>query len=117
MTKKPNLQNLNWENVIRSKSACLDERDPIAPAMPEPIDTNWGIRSDTEYDLKNRRKPLKMADDQATNQDEEPGIVESIGSIKNSVHTYAREDKPEPLDRMVERALGALRFVKTPLST
>ena len=41
------------------------------------------------------------------------GCVErTIGSIKNSVLTYAREDKPEPLDRMVERALGALRFVK-----
>ena len=35
-----------------------------------------------------------------------------IGSIKSSVLTYAREDKPEPLDRMVERALGALRFAK-----
>ena len=42
------------------------------------------------------------------------GCVErTIGSIKSSVITYAREDKPEPLDRMVERALGALRFVKT----
>ena len=75
LTKKPTLRNPNWENVIRSKSACLDERDPIAQAMPEPMDTNWGIRSDTEYDLKNRRKPLKLADDQATNQDDEPGIV------------------------------------------
>ena len=36
----------------------------------------------------------------------------TIGSIKNSVLTYAREEKPEPLDRMVERALGALRFAK-----
>ena len=59
----------------KRKSACLDERDPIAQAMLEPIDTNWGIRSDTEYDLKNRRKPLKLADDQATNQDDEPGVV------------------------------------------
>ena len=41
------------------------------------------------------------------------GCVErTIRSIKSSVLTYAREDKPEPLDRMVERALGALRFVK-----
>ena len=75
LTKKPTLRNLNWENVIRSKSACLDERDPIAQAMPEPMDTNWGIRSDTEYDLKNRRRPLKLADDQAVNQEDEPGIV------------------------------------------
>ena len=41
------------------------------------------------------------------------GCVErTIGSITNSVLTYAREDTPEPLDRMVERALGALRFAK-----
>ena len=39
-------------------------------------------------------------------------VKRTIGSIKNSVLTYAREDKPEPLDRMVERALGALRFGK-----
>ena len=75
LTKKPTLRNLNWKNVIRSKSSCLDERDPIAQAMPEPMNTNWGIRSDTEYDQKNRRRPLKLAEDQAANQDDEPGIV------------------------------------------
>ena len=75
LTKKPTLRNLNWENVIRSKPACLDERDPIAQAMPEPMDTNWGIRSDTEYDQINRLIPLKLAEDQAANQDDEPGIV------------------------------------------
>ena len=75
LTKKPTLRNLNWEKVIRSKSECLDERDPTAQAMPEPMDTNWGIRSDTEYDRKNRRGPLKLADDQAVNQDDEPGIA------------------------------------------
>ena len=41
------------------------------------------------------------------------GCVErTIGSIKFSVLTDAREEKPEPLDRMVQRALGALRFAK-----
>ena len=43
--------------------------------MPEPIDTNWGIRSDIEYDQKNRRRPLKLPEDQAANQDDEPGVV------------------------------------------
>ena len=75
LTKKPTLRNLNWEKVIRSKSECLDERDPTAQGMPEPMDTNWGIRSHTEYDRKNRRGPLKLADDQAVNQDDEPGIA------------------------------------------
>ena len=41
------------------------------------------------------------------------GCVErTIGSLKNSVLTYAREEKPEPLERMLEKALGALRFAK-----
>ena len=75
LTKKPSLRNLNWENVIRSKSTCLDERDPNAQAMPEPMDTNWGVRSDTEYDVKNRRHPLRLADDRIANQDNEPGVV------------------------------------------
>ena len=77
LTKKPSLWNLNWENVIRSKSSCLDERDPNAQAMPEPMDTNWGVRSDTDCNRKNRRHPLKLAEDQAANQDDEPGIVRS----------------------------------------
>ena len=75
LTKKPSLWNLNWKNVIRSKSACLDEQDPNAQAMPEPMDTNWGVRCDTEYDRKNRRHPMKLAEVQADNQDDEPGIV------------------------------------------
>ena len=43
--------------------------------MPKPMDTNWGIRSDTEYDRKNRRGPLRLAEEQAANQDDEPGIA------------------------------------------
>ena len=75
LTKKPTLRTLNWENVIRSKYECLDERDPIAQTMPKPMDTNWGIRSDTEYDRKNRPGPLRLAEEQAANQDDEPGIA------------------------------------------
>ena len=40
LTKKPSLRNRSWENVIRSKSNCLDERDPKTQAMPEQMDTN-----------------------------------------------------------------------------
>ena len=39
------------------------------------------------------------------------GCVErTIVSLKNSILTYARKKNPEPLEKMVERALGALRF-------
>ena len=41
------------------------------------------------------------------------GCVErTIGSLKNSILTFAQEKNPEPLEKMVERALGALRFSK-----
>ena len=41
LTKKPSLGNLNCENVMRSKSALLDERDPDAQLTPHPADINW----------------------------------------------------------------------------
>ena len=75
LTKKPSLRNLSWENIIRSKSNCLDERDPNTQAMPEQMDTNWGVRSDTEYDVNNMRHPMRLADDRIVNQDNEPVIV------------------------------------------
>ena len=41
------------------------------------------------------------------------GCVErTIGSLKNSILAFAHEKIPEPLEKMVERALGALRFSK-----
>ena len=41
------------------------------------------------------------------------GCVErTIGSLKNSILTFAQEKNPEPLEKMFERALGALRFSK-----
>ena len=39
------------------------------------------------------------------------GCVERIiGSLKNSILTFAQEKNPETLEKMVGRALGALRF-------
>ena len=39
------------------------------------------------------------------------GCVErTIGSLKKSLLTYSREEPAEPLEKMLERALGALRF-------
>ena len=41
------------------------------------------------------------------------GCVErTIGSLKNSILTFIQEKHPEPLEKMIERALGALRFSK-----
>ena len=48
--------------------------------MPEPRNTNWRVRSDTEYDVKNRRHPMRLADERIANQDNKPGIVRTTGS-------------------------------------
>ena len=41
------------------------------------------------------------------------GCVErTIGSLKNSILTFIQEKHPELLEKMIERALGALRFSK-----
>ena len=41
------------------------------------------------------------------------GCVErTIGSLKNSILTFIQEKQPERLEKMIERALGALRFLR-----
>ena len=39
-------------------------------------------------------------------------VKQTVGSQKNSVVTYARGEKSEPLEKRFERAIGALRFSK-----
>ena len=39
-------------------------------------------------------------------------VERTIGSLKNSILTFAQEKHPELLEKMIERALGALRFSK-----
>ena len=66
LTKKPSLRNLSCSNVLKSKSACLDEQDPEAQQMSKPADTYWGMRSDNEYGGTNH--PLTLSTPQAVNQ-------------------------------------------------
>ena len=68
LTKKPSVRILNWTNLIKSKSACLDEQRE----MPNPADTNWGIRSDSENGNRTRNHPITLPDHQALNQEHEP---------------------------------------------
>ena len=39
-------------------------------------------------------------------------LERTIGSLKNSLLTFAQEKHPEPLEKKIERALGALKFYK-----
>ena len=45
--------------------------------MPHPADTNWSVRSDLVYDLKNRTHARRLTVDQSGNQDDEPSIRRS----------------------------------------
>ena len=64
LTKKPSLQNLNLEKVLGQKSACLDSIDLRAINLLHPRATNWGERSDAEYDVEHINHPRKLAEDQ-----------------------------------------------------
>ena len=39
-------------------------------------------------------------------------VERTIGSLKNSILTFSQEKHPEPLEKMIEWAVGALRFSK-----
>ena len=77
LTKKPSLQNLDWSRVITTKNACLDAADLNAQDMPRPVDTNWSVRSDLAYDIKNRTHAGRLTEDQSANQHDELSILKS----------------------------------------
>ena len=81
LTKKPSLQNLDWSRVITTKNACLDAADPNAQDMPRPADTNWSVRSDIAYDIKNRTHARRLTKDQSANQHDEPSLLKSANPI------------------------------------
>ena len=63
LTQKPSLQNLNWEMVLKRKSAFLDSNDPRAVNLPHPKMTNWEDRSDADYDVEHINHPRKLVED------------------------------------------------------
>ena len=81
LTKKPSLQNLDWSQVITTKNTCLDAADPNAQDMPRPADTNWSVRSDIAYDIKNRTHGRRITEDQSANQHDEPSLLKSANPI------------------------------------
>ena len=81
LTKKPSLQNLDWSRVITTKNACLDAADPNAQDMPRSANTNWSVRSDIAYDIKNRTHARRLTEDQSTNQHDEPSLLKSANPI------------------------------------
>ena len=64
LTKKPTLQNLNWDRVLKQKSAYLDSTDPRNQKIPQPMATDWEERSDVEYDVEHMSHPRRLAQEQ-----------------------------------------------------
>ena len=56
---------------------AADATDPNVQDMPQPADTNWSVRSDLAYDIKNRTHARRLTVDQSANQDDEPSILRS----------------------------------------
>ena len=61
ITKKPTLQNLNWDRVLKQKSTYLDSTDPRGSKFPQPMATDWEERSDIDYDVEHMNQPRRLA--------------------------------------------------------
>ena len=77
ITMKPSLKSLNWYKVIFSKYACLDKRDLDEQRIPQPADKNGMFRSDNDFNVKNRRHPINLKDDQINDQGVEPALKQN----------------------------------------
>ena len=64
LTKKPTLQNLNRDRVLKQKSTYLDSTDPRASKFPQPMATDWEERSDIDYDVEHMNHPRRLAHEQ-----------------------------------------------------
>ena len=64
LTKKPTLQNLNWDRVLKQKSAYLDSTNPRNQKISQPMATDWEERSDVEYDVEHMSHPRRLAQEQ-----------------------------------------------------
>ena len=58
------MQNLNWDRMLKQKSAYLDSTDPRAIKFPQPMATGWEERSDIEYDVEHMNHPSRLAQEQ-----------------------------------------------------
>ena len=69
--------------------------------------TTWGVRSDTEYDNKNRQQPMRLVDDRIANQDNEQGIVRTTDAPPTAMPPTI------VMQRTVERNLNRYKPIKS----
>ena len=87
LTKKPTLQNLNWDRVLKQKSAYLDSTDPRNQKIPQPMATDWEERSDVEFDVEHMNHPRRLVQDQlvsAADGTSMVGVKQVLGASPNS---------------------------------
>ena len=101
LTKKPSLQNLNWNRVLKQKSACLDSDDPRAIKFPPPMATDWENRADVDYDVEHINHPGKLASDQLVSVADR-GSAPVVGS-KCSVGVKSRDADAQTPNRPNKR--------------
>ncbi|XP_063727304.1 amiloride-sensitive sodium channel subunit alpha-like [Symsagittifera roscoffensis] len=71
---------LEPEGELDSWQTYFNAADPNVQDMPRPADTNWSVRSDLAYDIKNRTHTRRLTVDQSGNQNDEPSILRSANS-------------------------------------
>ena len=84
LTKKPTLQNLNCDRVLKQKSAYLDSTDPRSRKFPQPMATDCEERSDIEYGVEhmNLCHPRRLAQEQlvsAADGTSMVGVKQAVG--------------------------------------
>ena len=75
LTKKPTLQNLNWDRVLKQKSAYLGSTDPRTRKFLQPMATDWEERSDIEYDAEHMNHHRRLAQEQLVSAAEGTSMV------------------------------------------
>ena len=108
LTKKPLLQNFNWNRVLKQKSACLDSTDPRALKFPQTMATDWEERSDVDYDVKHINHPRKLAQDQLVSvADRNPapavGPKQSVGVRSRNADAQTSNRPPKRTEFLFQR--------------
>ena len=108
-----------WPSVM----VCGNNRFDKKPNLLKNYITNYGVPRKIHVDqgtsfMSNEIKAFYNGEGieiikSPDNDHRATGCVErTMTSLKNSILTFVQEKHPKPLEKMIERALGALRFSK-----
>ena len=101
LTKNPSSQNLNWDRVLKQKSACFDSTDPRASKFPQPMATDWEERSDIDYDMEHINYPRKLVQEQLVSVADRTSTP--AGGLKHAVGVKSRDANAQTSNRPNKR--------------